>query len=133
MSERRKRSWWDTAQMMADLDSTMSRMWQMEGGIDSTEEDFVRAAGEALETVEMLAGVLREMAPKADAPEGWQPIETAPSWTPMLVYIPLPNGSEIDTMIMDGSGIFTDVRFAKWHWINPTHWMPLPAPPEVTE
>lgn len=65
-----------------------------------------------------------------EAVEGWQPIATAPSWTPMIVYIPLPNGSEIDAMIMDGSGIFTDVRFAKWHWINPTHWMPLPAPPD---
>lgn len=76
----------------------------------------------------------------------WQPIETAPrDGTPVLVFIPAPYPEHDDPKMA------TAVYFGrKWGWEvwclpaewdgqvvdkslvdAPTHWMPLPAPPEA--
>lgn len=71
----------------------------------------------------------------------WQPIETAPKdWTPILLY-----SAAIGTVFglwigppepgwgpLDGWGPWGDThgRFSLRDDEQPTHWMPLPAPPE---
>jgi hypothetical protein len=59
----------------------------------------------------------------------WQPIATAPSETPVLVFCP---GNHSDEWIMMAE---RDERRGLWsifvdgQIIEPTHWMPLPSPP----
>lgn len=69
----------------------------------------------------------------------WQPIETAPKdGSAILIWQP-------DRSKYWGLGNFDDLRYAIGYWrvadkigswgnrnsavVNPTHWMPLPAPP----
>lgn len=60
---------------------------------------------------------------------GWQPIETAPKKERVLVYKP---SAPIGARIRD------DIRLEKYsyQWAHcrrdeqPTHWMPLPEPPQ---
>lgn len=67
-----------------------------------------------------------------DGPAGWQPIETAPDNTPVLVYWPDPMGDIAEVMAkMEGEWTGT-MTLINPH-VNPTHWQPLPAPPEVPE
>ncbi|WP_367079153.1 DUF551 domain-containing protein [Luteitalea sp.] len=69
----------------------------------------------------------------------WQPIETAPKdGTPVLVYFPEIGVWEVrwsTDVFDDGFWCVSDNKFEDRPlrgWIeNPTHWMPLPAPPAV--
>lgn len=63
----------------------------------------------------------------AESKSEWQPIETAPKDCPVLVYAP---GKE---------GLTALISTCKWHYQagfcideirEPTHWMPLPSPPQ---
>ena len=60
----------------------------------------------------------------------WQPIETAPSNKAVLLHQPDPSGSH-------SGWIFIGInRKDRWYQLPsrecyPTHWMPLPEPPEV--
>lgn len=64
----------------------------------------------------------------------WQPISTAPKWwTPVILHDP-----EAEPSVFEGyfAGEDND-REAGWHEsgnsklrFNPTHWLPLPPPPE---
>ena len=66
---------------------------------------------------------------------GWQPIETAPIMEAVLVYgrdckYPCSaswSGIEDEEWFADAGGVI----HGEIGW--PTHWMPLPAPPEVTK
>lgn len=82
---------------------------------------------------------------------GWQPISTAPKdGTPILIWEPGPHafGNRERHNEYDERGKvisfaeYDDVRWAIGYWrptgswgnrnaarVNPTHWMPLPAPP----
>ena len=57
----------------------------------------------------------------------WKPIGTAPTKDWVLVYEPEPRAGE-PVMSVDIIGDWSIVRFRN---VGPTHWMPLPEPPEV--
>lgn len=58
--------------------------------------------------------------------KGWQPIETAPrDGTPILVYENYGKGVVMTVMVAVKGNFPGD----GWLW-NPTHWMPLPEPPD---
>lgn len=57
----------------------------------------------------------------------WQPIETAPEDEFVLVWCPDYNGEEEHVIAMLGP-------LGWWpRYCGPTHWMPLPEPPEENE
>lgn len=63
-----------------------------------------------------------------DAPkQGWQPISTAPKDYEWFLGS---SGGRAYPCRYDKDGAFVSNR-SEWCW--PTHWMPLPAPPEVKE
>jgi hypothetical protein len=71
----------------------------------------------------------------------WMPIETAPEAEPILVWVPKEHrgidSAEVVVLYRDdgeyhywtngGSNAGSDLYFEN----EPTHWMPLPAPPEA--
>ncbi len=69
----------------------------------------------------------------------WQPIETAPKKGPYLVYGGRMNSDlnfsgpddEVSGVVkVEGSGFSVSDTCYYSVWVeNPTHWMPLPAPP----
>ena len=80
---------------------------------------------------------------------GWQPIETAPKDDMIIVYCP-PEDAKFEFFEGEGAEMVDDpkpafIGCAQWfeydcgfgvfgiHWLGdtsqPTHWMPLPAPP----
>ena len=62
----------------------------------------------------------------------WQPIETAPKCVRVLVAL-MPRGELLfGCCVMDEGEnyIWTDDETGQF--IKPTHWMPLPDPPQVT-
>ena len=66
----------------------------------------------------------------------WQPIETAPrDGTGFLYYQKLPFGQKWIGSAVYHEGEFVHVQWngdeCDWTTINPTHWMPLPAPPKA--
>lgn len=92
---------------------------------------------------QMQAYALAAIAGQGDA---WQPIETAPMYTPVRLYAQgggfhdedfNPSGSVEGFLSDDGNwcGAFWNAEQDDWDrrdGIVPTHWMPLPAPPAIT-
>ena len=70
--------------------------------------------------------------------ETWQPIETAPQDRPILGWMPsggpadAKGGAGLAIVQRDGNGWKVVHDYEDWWWAgyNPTHWMPLPTPPE---
>jgi hypothetical protein len=61
----------------------------------------------------------------------WQPIETAPKdGTPVLCYARIAHGGVSIVMRWDGEDWYESLAFSCL--LRPTHWMPLPKPPEVS-
>jgi len=62
----------------------------------------------------------------------WQPIETAPKdGTRYLIFQPYGGGFDIYEACYVGGYESGNVWFSKGRDVyNPTHWMPLPPPPE---
>lgn len=67
----------------------------------------------------------------------WQPIETAPTDMTWVIGYDAKDG-EVGTIIFDLTGDVDD-EDVHYEWTdgmrtwNPTHWMPLPEPPEAKE
>ena len=65
-------------------------------------------------------------------PPQWQPIETAPKDCELLLYGEYTSGAK---GLVQGAWNHGGAMFGP-HWmggiIRPTHWMPLPSPPEVS-
>lgn len=66
---------------------------------------------------------------KAAQPE-WQPIETAPDDTPVLTYWIEPEGSVAEVMSKIDGKWYSPMVLINQN-AKPTHWQPLPAPPEM--
>lgn len=64
-------------------------------------------------------------------PQGWQPIETAPRDTPILLSIFASGDPERERLVVVGgsSDGVTWIDHYDYEIHPPTHWMPLPAPP----
>ena len=59
----------------------------------------------------------------------WQPIETAPVDQELLFYLPKWTGSRIlHCSLKEDRSLIYDMRPSSDDY--PTHWMPLPKPPE---
>ena len=65
---------------------------------------------------------------------GWQPIETAPEYKAVLIYVPpfdpmqgVRSGRYGTWMVGAQSFVGRDLPVG----YRPTHWMPLPAPPDA--
>ena len=56
----------------------------------------------------------------------WQPIETAPRNTPVLVFAPKPRSPRVIAEATLGAGQWWARGLGA---LEPTHWMPLPSPP----
>ena len=82
----------------------------------------------------------------------WQPIETAPrDGTPILIWQPDGKRNMLTVNEQGDRVEYDDNRYAigywrvwqkvsKWMWgnrncshVSPTHWMPLPKPPEISK
>ena len=78
---------------------------------------------------------------RALVPDGWQPIETAPRGTSILLWVPTSYGKVNSHIAITGQTFDNDVA-PSWLAFNadealqrvePTHWMPLPAAPSLPE
>jgi len=68
--------------------------------------------------------------PLGSISNGWMPIETLKDWNkPML----LAKGDAVVSWSGDGYMPFSDTPAAKMLNGQPTHWRPLPPPPETKE
>jgi hypothetical protein len=73
--------------------------------------------------------------PEASIPNAWQPIDTAPKDRVVLLYVPdmgnWPDDPAIVTAIWgDGQGWVDNGMAHCATYGHPTHWMPLPEPPQ---
>ena len=57
----------------------------------------------------------------------WQPISTAPTNTPVLCYL---DDYAVGIGLRFGRQVYWFEYLQGNHDIQPTHWMPLPSPPE---
>lgn len=68
---------------------------------------------------------------------GWRDMADAPrDGTFVLVWSPIPDGDPEDCIHIaycDGNGKSWDDPDRGWVKPDPTHWQPLPAPPEVRD
>lgn len=55
----------------------------------------------------------------------WQPIETAPKDGEHIIL-----GIYLDGFVYAQSSFWLSYKWAGWRYREPTHWMPLPEPPE---
>jgi hypothetical protein len=63
----------------------------------------------------------------------WQPIETAPRETDVLLFVPREAVSYVVAGLFNNGeedGWSSALREMMWLDHEPTHWMPLPDPPE---
>ena len=65
----------------------------------------------------------------------WQPIETAPTdGTHVLLFIPRYAMGRLPYVMVQGWNLAADRRGWRAHYaggiVEPTHWMPLPEPPQ---
>jgi len=90
-----------------------------------------------LNEADLIADVLRRAAlGVAQCPQQWQPIETAPKdGTNILICGQGSEGYYVSDVKWDGEWMLFNV--ASDDWTEPTfkvsHWMPLPAPPAVSD
>jgi hypothetical protein len=60
----------------------------------------------------------------------WQPIETAPKETPVLIWV---GDQALISQQLYEQANWEDTYQSFWFWDTdrePTHWMPLPEPPQ---
>ncbi len=76
-----------------------------------------------------------DSAPPPPDVQGWQPIETAPRDTPILLSIFASGDPERERLVVVGgsSDGVTWIDHYDYEIHPPTHWMPLPAPPQAKE
>ena len=107
----------------ASICETVASEWQL-GGMDGLYSDFATEVAKRAVTSALEA-------------ERWQPIETAPHETAVLLYSPpsYPSAPCIEVAFASsgrewaapGGGRYSNVSRHAWA----THWRPLPSPPEA--
>ena len=71
-------------------------------------------------------------APQLAVP-AWMPIETAPKDGQCLLWVDTDDGGEVMTLLRDSNGCWLyegKPVYSASFYIEPTHWMPLPQPPQ---
>ena len=119
----------DEHEECTDADDWMASMCSLEA-IHVAEEALASTPSESYEEVKKLRDEIAKLQAERDALKKdaeWKPIETAPK-----------DGSEIllcgkKGRIANGVWMTATDRVGAWLWpyikVEPTHWMPLPAPP----
>jgi hypothetical protein len=100
-----------------DLEATVSRIMRIRNGMipDGDAEDLIRKEIGAL------------VGSHVQNSKQWQPIETAPKGVRLLLFSP---GHKISDDPDERTVIITSTT-RDWNWA--THWMPLPAPPALSD
>lgn len=63
----------------------------------------------------------------------WEPIDTAPKDGQCLVWVETEDGGDVMRLTRDERGVWIydhEPIYCAAFYMNPTHWMPLPAPPQ---
>ena len=68
----------------------------------------------------------------------WKPIETAPKEEGVVVLVYEPGLPHFDIFMAEWVHDIVGKRWQQWNtedpaWLHPTHWMPLPPPPDRQE
>lgn len=75
---------------------------------------------------------LLEQAQQVAVP-AWMPIETAPMDGKCLLWVDTEDGGEVMTLLRDSNGCWLyegEPTYSASFFIQPTHWLPLPQPPQ---
>jgi hypothetical protein len=101
----------------------------------SYESENIRLRLSVAEARALLAALTRAASPPGPSSgEGWQPIETAPKDGTAVLLFDRTNKDSPDGGGIDFGFYYNDA--VRWLWAcdgceaKPTHWMPLPAPPQ---
>lgn len=100
--------------------------------VDMQQSPLYAARRSILEQAELL--IVNLSAKLATAPPAWQPIETAPK--DGTVVLLMKRGNKVPNRIANGEWRETSSLKKPGFWVwaylffEPTHWMPLPAPPK---
>ena len=120
------------------LDKCILEVWEINGYEYLAEEGLVILADLRSRVAELEAMLSKRNTTlhkqeseiqRLEALTQWQPIETCPEKTDVLILLPSSSGKHIEQAEREGRQYFALYGNMR-EFRSPTHWMPLPKPPE---